>query len=89
MIIERTGVGTASNTVAIRDTHGTGLLPLQAAVTGSATFRVLGRVHPEAPWVELKAAGTAGFLESFSWLPFVQLEVTAGTGTVRLYIGEK
>lgn len=89
MIIERTGVGTATHEGSIRDSNGTGLLPLQAAITGTATFRVLGRVSPAAPWVELKAAGTVAFLESFSWVPFIELEVTSGTGTVSLYIGEK
>lgn len=87
--ITQTGVGAATHTASIRDSDGTGVLPLQAAVTGTATFRVLGRVSPDAPWVELKAAGTAAFLESFSWVPFIQLEVTIGTGTVNLYIGEK
>jgi hypothetical protein len=89
MIIERTGVGTVTHTFAIRDSHGTGLLPLQAEVVGSATFRILGKVRPEAPWVEIRAANTAAFLESISWVPYLQLSISAGTGTVRLYVGEK
>lgn len=89
MIIERTGVGTATHDYALRDSDGTGILPLQAEVVGSATFRVLGRVHPQAPWVEIRAPGTAGFLESFSWVPYLQLSISSGTGTVRLYVGDK
>lgn len=88
-ILTQTGVGATTHAFAIRDTAGTGLLPLQAAVSGTVTFRVLARVNPAAPWVEIKAAGTVGFLESFSWVPYLQLEVTAGTGTATLYIGEK
>lgn len=88
MKLERTGVGTVENTNAIRDSRGTGLLPLQANGDGTTTFRILGRVAPDAPWVELKAAGTADFLESISWVPYIQLDVTAGATKVELWIGE-
>lgn len=88
-IITQAGVGSATHTFELRDSNGTGLLPLQAEVTGSATFRILGRVDISAPWREIRAAGTTGFLESFSWVPYLQLEVTSGTGSVSVYIGEK
>lgn len=87
--ISQTGVGTASHSGSIRDTKGTSILPVQARVTGTATFRILGRVSGDAPWVELKAADTADFLESISWVPFLQLEITSGAGTVDLWIGDK
>lgn len=87
--LTRTGVGTADHEGVVRDTNGTGLLPMQAAVTGTVTFKVMGRVSPDAPWYELKAAGSAAFLESFSWVPHIRLEVTAGTGTADLWIGER
>lgn len=87
--LSQTGVGTVANTNSLRDSDGTGIFPVQAAGDGVTQFRVLGRVSPAAPWVELKAAGTADFLESISWLPYIQLEVTSGTGTVELFIGEK
>lgn len=74
---------------AVRDTHGTGTLPIQAEVVGSANFRVLGRVSKDAPWVEVKEAGSVSFLESFTWLPYLLLEVISGAGSVNLYIGEK
>lgn len=86
--LSQTGVGSTSVATAVRDTHGSGLLPIQAAGDGATTFRVLGRVSPDAPWVELKAAGTADFLEAFSWVPYLELDVTVGTGTVSLYIGD-
>lgn len=80
--------GTAENTTAIRDSQGTGSLPLQADTDGTA-FRVLGRVSPDAPWVEIKAAGTADFLDHIPWTPYLRVEITAGTGTVTLWCGEK
>jgi hypothetical protein len=86
--LSRTGVGTADTQASIRDTAGSSLLPIQADGDGATTFRVLGRVSPEAPWVEIKAAGTADFLESISWVPFLRLEVTAGAGMVHLWIGD-
>lgn len=89
MKLTQTGVGTTDNPTAVRDSQGTGLLPIQADGDGVTTFKINGRVAPDAPWVELKAAGTADFLESLSWVPNIQLEVTAGTGTVTLWIGDK
>jgi hypothetical protein len=86
--LSRTGVGVVSNDAAVRDSRGTGLLPVQADGDGATTFRVTGRVSPSAPWVEIKAPGTADWLEAISWVPYLQLEVTVGTGTVDLYIGE-
>lgn len=87
--ITQTGVGTATHAESIVDTDGTGILPVQAAVTGTATFRVLGRTSGEAPWVEIKEPATADWLEAFSWLPFMQLEVTSGSGTVTVWIADK
>lgn len=88
-LLTRTGVGVVSNSEVIRDSQGTSLLPIQAVGNGVTTFRVLGRVSPSAPFVEIKSANTADFLESISWVPFLQLEITSGSGTVDLYIGEK
>jgi hypothetical protein len=88
--IEQAGVGTVeSGDKPIYDSTGTGMLPLQVEVTGAATYRILGRLAADAPWVELRAADTAGCLESFTWVPFMALDVTAGAGTVTLWIGEK
>jgi len=77
-----TGVGTAAVQSEIYDSTGTGMLPIQAHVTGVATLRIVGRVADDAPWVEIVAPGTAGFLQSFAWVPFLQLEITAGAGSV-------
>jgi hypothetical protein len=89
MKISQTGVGVESHPNSIRDSSGTSLLPVQAQGDGATTFRVLGRVSPDAPWVEIIAAGTADFLQAVSWVPYMQLEVTSGTGTVDLWIAEK
>jgi hypothetical protein len=87
--LKQAGIGATDTYRDVRDRNGTGLLPMQAGGDGATTFRVLGRVHTNAPWVEIKAAGTADFLECISWVPYVRLEVTAGTGTVRLWLGEQ
>lgn len=87
--ITQTGVGTATPLTAVRDTNGTGILPIQADGDGATSFRVVGRVSLEAPWMEVRAASTDDFLETISWIPYVGLEVTAGSGTVVLYVGEK
>jgi hypothetical protein len=89
--LSQTGVGTktlASNET-IRDSYGKALLPIQASGDGATTFRVRGRISTEAPWVDIVAAGTTDFLESISWCPLIQLEVTAGSGTVTLWVGEE
>lgn len=85
----RTGVGTATVDHDVYDSTGTGMLPIQADGDGATTFRLLGRVASDAPWVEIIAPGTADFLQSFAWVPYIQLEVTAGAGTVSVWIGEK
>jgi hypothetical protein len=87
--ITQTGVGASSHEGIVRDTQGTSLLPVQAEGDGVTMFRLMGRAHPAAPWMELKAPGTADWLESVSWVPYLQLEVTSGAGTVNLYIAEK
>lgn len=73
----------------VRDTKGKGLLPVQVAVTGTASYRVSGRVAPELPWVELWPESSTNMLESTAWVPFVQLEVISGAGTATLWLGEE
>lgn len=88
MKLEQANAGTASNELAIRDTQGTGVLPIQIDVeSGTPTWFIDARVSPEAPWMQI-STGAADVLESISWIPYVQLRVT-GTGTVALYIAEK
>lgn len=88
-LIERTGVGTVAVDRDVYDSTGTGMLPIQAAVGGTATFRVLGRVSSAAPWVEIVEPATADYLSSIAWVPFIALEITSGAGSVKLWIGEK
>lgn len=87
--VQAVATSDGTNPNEIYDSTGTGLLPIQAKVTGVATFRVLGRVALDAPWVEIIAPGTVGFLQSISWVPWVQLDQTVGAGSVDLWIGEK
>jgi hypothetical protein len=86
--ITQAGVGIASNQFTVRDSYGTGLIAVQAEVTGTATYRILGRVSPAAPWRELKGADASGFLESMALVPFLALEVLSGSGTVDLWVHE-
>lgn len=89
IMLRRTGVGTADvGNVPVTDRQGSGFIPMQVQGDGTTTFRVNGKAAPDAPWFTIKAAGTADFLESFSWCPFIQLEITAGTGQVTLWIGD-
>lgn len=65
--LTQTGVGTVETDL-IKDTQGSGLIPVQADGDGATTFRVNGRVAPDAPWVELKAPDVLDFLEGISWV---------------------
>lgn len=87
--LTQTGVGTADVAFAARDSNGSGQMPLQVDVTGTATFLVLARVSPEASWQELIAPTSGNTLQSVAWVPYVRLEVTAGTGTATLWLGEQ
>lgn len=88
--LTQTGVGTKSNDdKEIYDSTGTGMLPVQVDGDGATTFKVNARVSTEAPWMEIIAAGTVDVLESIAWVPYIQLQVTAGAGTVNLWVGEK
>lgn len=86
--LNRTGVGVVDHPGTVRDSRGTGMLPVQAGGDGTTTFRVLGRVSADAPWVELRGAGNGDFLESMAWVPYLRLEITAGAGSVSVWIGE-
>ena len=85
----QSGVGAVENNFAARDSRGKGLLPVQVAVTGTASFRVMGRVSPDAQWKEVRPEASIGFLESISWVPYVRLEVLSGDGTATLWLGEE
>lgn len=91
MILTKNGVGAVDNGAArpLLDSAGTGMLPIQAEGDGVTSFRVLGKATSEAPWREIIAQGTASFLQSIAWLPFIRLEIMAGAGKVDLYVGEK
>lgn len=88
--LEQTGVGAKSNDERqLYDSMGTGMLPIQVDGDGATTFKINGRVAPDAPWMELIAAQTADMIQAISWVPYIQLQVTAGAGSVKLWVGEK
>ena len=74
----------ATHGFSITDPNGTGLLPAQLAFDDgvSGTVRGLGPVHPSIPWAELKAATSAPFLESMSFVPYLALDVVSIDGAV-------
>lgn len=87
--LTQTGPGAVTHASMVRDTNGKGLLPVQVSVSGAADYRVSGRIAPDLPWIELWPERSAPTLESTSWVPFLQLEVTSGTGTATLWLGEE
>jgi len=89
MKFQQTGVGAVETRAAIRDTKGKGLLPVQVSVTGACTYRLQGRISPDAPWITLKDAQADPLLEAFSWVPYMRLEITSGDGTATMWIGEE
>lgn len=89
MKITTNGSGIFPCVRAIRSNHGTSLLPIQCAAEGTVTYRLLGRVSADAPWVEIRAEGSGDFLESFSWVPYVAVEVVSGDGAVSAWIGDR
>lgn len=90
IVLTQTGVGSASNDdKAVYDSTGTGMLPIQAHGDGETTFQVMGRVAADAPWMEIVPEAADDFLQSIAWVPWLKLVITAGAGTVTLWIGEK
>ena len=89
IVLNQAGPGLVAATKDLYDSTGTGLLPVQAEVTGTVTFQLVGRVDPAMPWRVLRAAAAASFLESMAWVPWIALEILSGSGSVRLAIGEK
>ena len=85
--LQQEGVGLIGNDAAIFDPAGSGMIPIQTRVEGTATFRLMGRVYPGAPWQEIREAATEGWLESFAWCQHFAIDVTSGDGTVKCWIG--
>lgn len=87
MKITANALGIHEGGAIVRDTAGSGLLAVQLEITGTASARILGRVNPSAPWLELKETSSVDFLEAMSRVPYIALDVTAYTsGEVNLYV---
>lgn len=85
-------VGIFSHQAILKDTHGSGSFPMQVYIPQdvTATYRVVGRVSSDMPWVEILASRSTGLLEAFSYLPYVALDVTAiAGGTIVASVGEQ
>lgn len=89
IIVSQTGVGTATHTASIRNSEGASNIPIQVSGDGSTTFKINARVYPAAPWVTVVSAGTADVLQALQWYPYLQVQVTLGSGTVTLYVEDQ
>jgi hypothetical protein len=78
--VAQTGVGVQNLTFPHTDA-----IAVQVDGDGVTTFQVNARVSPEAPWMPVIASATADVIQSLPYYPELQLDVTAGTGTVTLY----
>jgi hypothetical protein len=58
---------------------------LQVDITGTATVVVRGRLSNSAAWQDLKTI-TASDLQPVYRVPYLQLEITANTGSVSAFI---
>lgn len=83
--LTQSGVGIAASTGDISLTSDRELFA-QADVTGTATYRILGRYDEEAQWQEIAAPSSDGFLAPIPWVRQVALEVTSGSGSVDLFV---
>ena len=90
--ISASAVGTFPVSFALNDRVGAGNFPVQVEIEAgaTATYRILGRVSPEAPWVEVVAPASAGSLQSVNYIPFLALHITSysGAGNINMWIGE-
>lgn len=84
-------VGRTGPEYPIRDIFGTGTTPVQVEVTGTVSYRIVGKCHKNAPWRELRASASAGFLESVTYVPFMAIEIVSktGNGAVDFWIGDQ
>lgn len=58
---------------------------LQVAITGTATVVFRGRLSENAEWFDVKTI-TASELTPIAKIPYIQLEITANTGSVSAYL---
>jgi len=54
---------------------------LQVAISGTFSITAQGRLHDDAPWVELVAAATAGYIQPIVWVPQIRLVSATGAST--------
>lgn len=77
---------------ALTDPNGTGTFPVQVYLPEgvTATYRIVGRVSPEAPWVEIRAESSSGMLEAMSYLPYIAVDISAiSGGSLVAWVGEQ
>lgn len=89
--IQSSQVGIASHIEALTNNDG-GPVPVQVFVPGSVTasYRIVGRVNPEAPWVEILPARSNGLLETMQFLPYVGLDIISiSGGAITLWTGDR
>jgi hypothetical protein len=53
----------------------------QIEVSGTFTVQVLGKLHPDASYVELIAAGTVDLIQPVAIMPFIRVTTSGGAAT--------
>lgn len=81
-----------SHNFALVDRSGSGNFASQVAVDAGTTvnYDIVARADPGLPWVNLKSAQTAGFLETVAFVPFfgIRINSISGTGSVTFVVSE-
>jgi hypothetical protein len=89
--IQASVTGIAAHPAVLKDSSGVGTIPIQVYIPAgvTATYRVVGRVSPEAPWVEIRGSLTTGLLEAMQYCPYIALDITAiAGGSIVLWTGD-
>lgn len=65
---------------------------IQVEISGTFTVQILGRLHPDASWVELVAEATANYIQPVAYMPEIRVTTSGGASTpiasVYIMLGE-
>jgi hypothetical protein len=54
---------------------------VQIEISGTYTIQILGKLHPDASYVELVAAVTANTIQPVAYMPFMRVTSSGGAST--------
>lgn len=54
---------------------------IQIEITSTFTVQILGKLHPDASYVELVAAVTADTIQPVAYMPFMRVTTSGGAST--------